>query len=153
MNTYENQTLNTGSLSGAAQATADGRPEYVIGGITLSAAAFVALTADLTLADGSIIPTGKKVVPFGAVLVENGSREYAPWDGAAALVNSKTVVMNATITDDDPRFPQAPGACNGGAFFSARLKYSNAGVWTALTGAMITALVAAQPRIVVKRMN
>lgn len=152
MNTYESQSLNTGVI-GQAQASSDGRPERVVAGITLSAAAFTALGADLTLPDGSVIPAGKRVVPFGAVLVENGSREYIPWDGAAALVNSKTIIMNTTITDDDPRFWTPPGACYGGGFFEARLKYSNAGVWTALTGAMLTALVAAMPRVQRKRMS
>ena len=152
MNTFESQNIALGSIGGA-QASADGTPERVIGGITLSAAAFTAAVTDTTLADGTIVPAGKRFCPFGAVLVENGSREYAPWDGVASLVNSRAVVMNTTITDDDPRFPTPPGACNGGAFFSSRLKYSNAGVWTALTGGMLTALVAAQPRIILKRMS
>mgnify|MGYP001598375767 CR=1 FL=1 len=152
MDTFESHSVNTGPL-GQARASADGRPERVIAGITLAIASFAALGADLTLPDGTVIPTGKRVVPFGAVLVENGSREYIPWDGAAALVNSKVIIIDETITNDDPRFLTAPGACNGGAFFEGRLKYSNGGVWTVLSGAMLTALVAAMPRLVRKRMS
>jgi hypothetical protein len=150
MQTFENQTV---APPQGACASADGRPEEVVGGITLDLTTLTATVATVTLPDDYVVPVGVKFVPFGAVLVETAGRKYQPWDGVAALVNSKTVVINRTITSDDPRFDSAPGACNGGAFFEARLKYLTGGVWTVCTGAMVTALVTAQPRIVRKRMS
>lgn len=150
MTTFETQTINPMQ---AASASADGRPEYVVGGITLDLTTLTTTVATVTLPDDYVVPVGVKFVPFGAVLVETAGRKYQPWDGVAALVNSKTVIIDRTITSDDPRFDSAPGACNGGTFFEARLKYLTGGVWTPLTGAMLTALVAAQPRVIRKRMS
>lgn len=150
MQTFQSQSV---APLFSTTASADGRPEYVVGGITLTLAAFATTNAIVNLPDGHPIPVGVKFIPFGAVLVENGAREYEPWNGVTQLVNSKTIIMDRTITSEDPRFDSPPGACNGGTFYEARLKALVGGVWTPLDADQLAALVAAQPRIIRKRLS
>ncbi|MFG0247833.1 MAG: hypothetical protein ACF8OB_03015 [Phycisphaeraceae bacterium JB051] len=52
------------------QVTADGRPEWKAGGITVDWSTIDALSADETLPDGTVVKAGDKVLPYGTILAE-----------------------------------------------------------------------------------
>lgn len=151
-NPFNSQVIQ--GFAGAA-ASADGRPERVLGGITLDTthAAFTALAAAATLADGQVIPIGATYVPFGAILMETAGRLYQPWDGAAAIKNGYTVVVNTTCTSLDPDWDSPAGVFNGGEVYFDSLKIYTGGAWTAISQAQWLLLVAKLPTLKQKRMN
>lgn len=50
------------------QVSADGRPEWKVGGITVDWSTVDSLTAEETLTDGTVVKIGDKVLPYGTVL-------------------------------------------------------------------------------------
>jgi hypothetical protein len=143
------KNTNLGALNGAT-ASADGKPQYKIGGCTIDSAATIptgtALTG-LSLADNDFIPAGKKFFYYGAVLVKNVAGNYIPWDGAAALARGDVYIVNRTVKEDDDDF-LCPGGCmEGGRVYDARLRCLAGGVWTALTAPQKALLYAAMPLI------
>ena len=145
-NPFQTQVLQ--GFTGAA-ASADGRPEWAVAGKTLDTthAAFATpLAAAVTLTDGQVVPIGATYVPYGAILVETGGRKYQPWDGAAALVNSKTVIANTTTTSNDPDWDSPAGIIEGGSVFFDSLKIYTGGAWAVISQAQWVLLVAAAPR-------
>jgi hypothetical protein len=151
-----NNPFQSQNLSGftGAHASADGRPDRYAVGVTLDTAQVPAAAAEITLVDGDIIPNAIKYLPFGAIIVRIGaSRLWKPWDGAAALVNSETLICNTTCKEGDQDWDSAHSVCYGGQFFPARLKSLVGGVWTPLTAAQLTTLTTAMPRVQYKRVT
>jgi hypothetical protein len=66
--TYGRRSL--GSTGLPIQVTADGKPEWKTGGITIDWATVTAEASDRTLADGTVIKAGQKGLEFGTILCE-----------------------------------------------------------------------------------
>ena len=137
------------------QVSADGQPEAVLGGITIDWSTVVAVTADTTLADGTIVPNGRKFLLYGQVLCKiTASGMYGPYlstalDGRQTLTRSEVVILNRTQLEV-PLFgagvtnSQNPQVFEGGMAFLDRIMTTTAGDANNPT---ITALLAVMPRL------
>lgn len=115
--------------------SADGFPEYAVGGITIDwthANTPVAGAGGVTLADGTFVPQGKHYVRYGAIVrvpVAGGKRGKAipavAADGAT-LERDRTFVLNETVVEDQVMSDNAGGPLNGGRVFRSRLQVAGA---------------------------
>lgn len=96
MTTYGRQVLaQTGT---AIAVSADGAPEWKLGGITIDWSTVIAVAADTDPGDGNIIKAGHKGLKYGTVLTRiTASGKYAPWTHAeTATTNVGATIVGAT---------------------------------------------------------
>lgn len=141
----------TATLGGGTPASADGRPEYKPGGVTIDWDTVPANAAETTLADGSVIPAGVKYLPYGLLLARIGSGKYGPYEPAATderadAVRGSLYILNWTVRADDDHADNPPGVFDGGRVYPARLKAVTAGAYAA-TDAWTADVQAALPRV------
>lgn len=83
------------------QVTADGYPEWKVGGVTIDWATVPAVAADTTLLDGAVIKAGYRGMQFGTILTKiTASGLYGPFTPAKTntTVNGATVIGAQTMT-------------------------------------------------------
>ncbi len=127
-------TLRT--VGGGTPASADGNPEYKVGGVTIDPTAFPAASvSEVTLADGAKVPANKQYIPYGCILARiTASGLYGPYDpaavdGRADLARGACFVVNYTITDEDDHWENPPGVFDGGRVYLDRLKAVDAAAY------------------------
>lgn len=145
----------TGQTGLPIQVSADGQPEVPIGGITIDWSTVTAVNTDTTLADGTIVPSGRKYLLYGQVLCKETSGGnagyYGPYlstatDGRQTVTRGEVVILNRTQLEV-PLF--GPGVVNsnhpavmtGGLAFLDRIQAGGAGQ------PGIASLLAAMPRL------
>jgi len=147
---FGQQTTTTSG--GGTPASADGRPEYKPGGVTIDWSTVPANASATTLADGSVIPAGVKYLPYGLILTritasgKYGPRQEAAADGREAATRGNTYILNYTIRQDDLHADHPPGVFDGGRVYIDRLKAVTAGAYAA-TDAWTAEVQAALPRV------
>jgi hypothetical protein len=147
---FGQQTTTT--TGGGTPASADGRPEYKPGGVTIDWSTVPANAAAATLADGSVIPAGVKYLPYGLILTRiTASGKYGPHDAGAAdgrqtPARGGAYIVNHTTRADDLHADNPPGVFDGGRVYIDRLKLLAAGVYTN-TGAWAAGIQAVFPRV------
>ena len=100
MGTFGRQILST--TGRPLQISADGRPEWKAGGITLDWSLIAAVSAETTLADGTVVANGDKYLRYGAVLgkITSGG-QYAPsvlGPTTAAYAQGETTITVSAAT-------------------------------------------------------
>lgn len=79
------------------QVSADGLPEWKVGGITISWGTVIPVDADTPLPDFNIIKAGHRGLQYGTVLVRQASGYYAPWTVAeTATTTAAASIVGAT---------------------------------------------------------
>lgn len=125
--------------------SADGRPEWKAGGITIDWATVTAVGSDTTLSDGAVVKAGDKHLRYGQVMCKiTATGLYGPYksdasDGRQTLTNGECFVLDRTVVKSQLHGDQI-GAIQGGYVFSGRI--------TDVSGApTLAALLAAMPRL------
>lgn len=88
---FGTRTLSTGGQG--AMASADGLPEYKVGGVTVDWGTVPANSADVTLPDGIILESGMKYLPFGCILALITQTETQTVDLALATAGTFTLTI------------------------------------------------------------
>lgn len=105
--------------------TADGSPEWKLGGITIDWSTVTAVTgSDETLDDGTVVKVGEKYLRYGTVMILNASSDlWEPAGSGDTLVNGETAVLNETRVVDSGGVLQSDnvGAIEGGRVWQDRL--------------------------------
>jgi hypothetical protein len=129
-------------------ASADGVPQYKVGGVTIDWDTVPANGSLATLDDGSTIPADEKYLPYGTVLGRiTASGKYGPWEDAAVdgrdtSARGEVYILNHTVRYTDPHKDNPPGVFEGGRVYRDRLKivaaaaFTNTGAWDAVETAM-----------------
>lgn len=145
--------------------SADGKPEYKAGGITIDWSLVVAVTVDTTLADGSIIKTGNKFLRYGQVMTKiTTSGKFGPYDpaltqGSELLVRGNCFILDETVLQYPaglggaltPANDQYGSAIEGGKVFIDRIIQSGTATHTLALGPTLAELLAAFPAILIVR--
>lgn len=151
MPTYGRQVL--GKTGRPLEVTADGKPEWKTGGVTLDWSTVTAVGADTTLADDTLVKSGAKALEFGTVLCRIiASGKFGPYasgaaDGRQTLTRGSVFILNETLlelgTVPGLMAPPTdhPGVIEGGRLRQPRVKVGSAGQPT------VAALEAAMPRV------
>ena len=134
------------------QVSADGRPDWIIGGITIDWTTITAVAADTTIADGTIVPSGRKYLLYGQVLCKiTATGLYGPYSATAAdgrqnITRGECFILNRTQLEV-PLFGAGvvnsmnPAVIEGGSVFLDRIQVGGAGQPS------IQALLATFPRL------
>ena len=137
MPSYGRQVLNsTGNpvMVLADLTDADFKP----GGITIDWTTITAVSADTTLADGTVIPNGQKGIEFGTILCDIGIAEVqtltvngTPTGGTFTLKPTGTTTETVAIAyDASAATVQAAIRALGGNYAAANVTGSAGGPWT-----------------------
>lgn len=129
--------------------SADGNPEYKVGGITIDWTDVNIPTGTagtgITLGDGTFVPPGKKYLRYGQVVfwtVTAGKTDAAKVAlTATGLVRDRVGILNETVVEDDVMSDHAGGCIIGGKCFRGRVQVG--GAWPTEAN-----LLAAVPRLV-----
>jgi hypothetical protein len=119
-------------------ASADGSPEYKVGGVTIDWTTVPANNADTTLDDGNVIKSGTKYIPFGCILAKiTASGLYGPYDAGASdgretLTRGACYILNETVASDDGDADNPGAVFEGGRIFSDRVKKIDTGAYVAV---------------------
>lgn len=148
MATFGRRTVGGGSGQ-TIMVTADGKPEWKHGGITVDWSTVTALGAD-TVVDGRTILTGDKYLRYGTVvgkITANG--KYGPIDttavdGRQTATRGSVYVLNETVVLSDPNSDHPP-VFEGGRVYRDRLNIAGANQITEAN------FLAAFPRITLVR--
>ncbi len=145
---------------GGTPASADGAPEYKVGGVTIDwTTAVAANVAAVTLDDASIVPANQKYLPYGTILARiTASGLYGPYDPSAVdgrgdLARGACFVLNYTVyggggPQDDLHADNPPGVFDGGRVYLDRLKCIDAAAYIGTEAIVWSADVqAAFPRL------
>lgn len=130
MSTVGSRTI-TGGSGTRIMITADGKPEWKHGGITLDWSTVTALGAD-TVVDGRTIFAGDKYIRYGTPLdVITASGKYGPVDttvadGREAMAAGQTYLLNETVVQSD-EMSDHPAVLEGGLVYRARLNIGGVG--------------------------
>jgi len=114
---------NTGRHTGIS---ADGKPEWKSGGLTIDWSTVDAKSTETTLSDGSTVKSGEKVLRYGTILAKiTASGKYGPADtgavdGRQTLTLGDVYLVDRTLFFSDPGSEQA-GAIEGGRVYTGRL--------------------------------
>jgi hypothetical protein len=139
--------------------SADGKPQYKAGGITIDWSLVAAASGDQTLADGSVIKDGQKFLRYGQVLCRVASNgKYAPYDpsgttGQEVLTNGRAFILDQTVTQYDTGNAglsavndQIGEAIDGGPVWLARIIQSGVASHSLSAGPTLAELITAFPR-------
>lgn len=99
MSTYGRNLITT--TGQPVQVSADGYPEWKVGGVTLDWGTIPAVASDTTLLDGTVIKAGYRGLQFGTILCKiTASGKYGPFTPAetATTLNGATVIGAQTAT-------------------------------------------------------
>lgn len=109
------------------QVLADGSDaDWKTGGVTIDWPTVTAPVADVTLADGEVIPAGTKFIAFGETLAritasgKFGLHRTDALDGRQNRVAGDCYVINKTVREDEDASDH-PGVFDGGRVWEARL--------------------------------
>jgi hypothetical protein len=133
--------------------SADGKPQYKAGGITIDWSLITAASGDQTLADGSVIN-------YGQVLCRVASNgKYAPYDpsgttGQEVLTNGRAFILDQTVTQYATGTAilsavndQIGEAIDGGSVWLARIIQSGVATHSLSAGPTLAELITAFPRL------
>jgi len=138
--------------------SADGYPEWKPVGVTVAWELITAAAAPATLADGTTVAVGEKVIEVGTPMVRvtsgPGAGKYAPVvttnaNGQQTLTRGEIGLLDNTIKQTETAFMginlnnELTGLIEGGLVWKQRLKVGGAGQATQ------AALLAAMPRITI----
>lgn len=154
------RNLLTTDVVAPTRVSADGEPEYKVGGMTIDWTTVAAVAgSDVNLADGSIIRIGTKYLRFGQVMVKiTASGKYGPYDPGAAdgrqtLARGNAFIMDETILEFSAgignistRNDQFGSAVEGGALFVDRVLNSGVGAASLAAGPTLANVEALFPR-------
>lgn len=140
--------------------SADGKPAYKAGGITIDWSLIIAASGDQTFTDGSVIKDGQKFLRYGQVLCRvNSNGKYAPYDpagttGQEVLTNGRAFILDMTVTQYDTGSAgfsavndQIGEAIDGGPVWLARIIQSGGGSHSLSAGPTLAELITAFPRL------
>ncbi len=99
MTTYGRNLITT--TGQPVQVTADGYPEWKVGGVTIDWSTIPAVAADTTLVDGAVIKAGYRGMQFGTILCKiTSSGLYGPFSPAmtATSISGATAVGATSAT-------------------------------------------------------
>jgi len=152
MSTYSRYTTET--VGRSIKVSADGKPEYKAGGVTIDWSTVAAVTgSDVTLLDGLVVKVGEKYLRYGQVLVPiTASGKYGPYDPAAAdgreaaPARNTTFILNESIKEDDIASDH-PAVIYGGLVFKDRIIQSGVAAHTLALGPTLAELHTAFPRL------
>lgn len=126
-----------GTTGEPIQVTADGSPEWKVGGVTIDWATVTAEVSARTLSDGTVIPAGQKGLELGTVLARiTASGRYGPYNSAASdgrqtltrgqcfVLNESVLELGADGTGSGPS--DHPAVFEGGRVWRARLQLDGA---------------------------
>lgn len=154
------RNLLTTDVVAPTRVSADGEPEYKVGGLTIDWTTVVAVSgSDAALTDGSIIRIGTKFLRYGQVMVKiTASGKYGPYDPAAGdgrqtLARGSAYIMDETVLEFSAgigaistRNDQFGSAIEGGAMFIDRILQSGVAAASLALGPTLANLEALFPR-------
>lgn len=137
MPSYGRQTFGTTGIPVMVLATLDDA-DFKPGGITIDWTTITAVSADTTLADGTIIPNGQKGIEFGAILCDIGVAEVqtltvtgTPAGGTFTVKPTGTTTETAAIAyNASAATVQTAIRALGGAYANANVTGAAGGPWT-----------------------
>lgn len=139
------------TLGRTIQASADGRPEWKEGGITIDWTAVTAVSVDTTLSDGRIVKAGDKYILFATVMCKvtgagqgNTVGKYCPYlstatDGRQTLTRGSCYLLNQTVLLSDLHSDHTP-VFYGGLVWGERIAAIAANPAFATLAAVLTRL-------------
>lgn len=138
--------------------SADGKPIYKAGGVTLDWTYATTASGDVTLGDGSVIKDGQKYFRYGQVITRiTSSGKYAPYDpdltnGRELLTRGRCFILDQTILQYDSGSAALSGqndivgeAIEGGAVFLDRILNTGAASHTLVGGPTKAEILTAFP--------
>jgi hypothetical protein len=153
------RNLLTTDVVAPTRVTADGEPNYKVGGIGIDWTSVAAVAgSDASLPDGSIIRIGTKYIRYGQVMVKiTASGKYGPYDPAAVdgrqtLARGSAYIMDETVLQYSAgvgaisvQNDQYGSAIEGGALFLDRIIQSGVVAASLALGPTLATLEATFP--------
>lgn len=154
---YGRQLLSNSTVL-PTRVSADGSPIQKAGGITIDWTTVTAPGSDTTLADGSIILTGRKFLRYGQVMTKiTASGKFGPYDSAAGdgrqtlargdcfLVDETVLQYGGTGATTGATVDHL-GVIEGGELWFDRILNAGTGTASLAAGPQLAALLAVLPR-------
>lgn len=140
--------------------SADGKPKYKPGGVTIDWDKVTAINADATLTDGSVIKSGQKYLRYGQVLTKiTASGKYGPYDpsvtdGRELLTRGRVYILDETLIQYNAGSSglgaandHAGGVFEGGLVWIDRVLHSGTGTHTLAAGPTLAEVLTAFPEL------
>jgi hypothetical protein len=158
---YGRTVLSNNSVF-ATRVSADGKPVYKAGGITIDWTTVVAASGDVTLTDGSVVKDGQKYLRYGQVMTKiTASGQFGPYDpavtdGRQTLTRGSCYILDETVlqySSGSTKLSAANdivgSAIEGGAVFIDRVLQSGVATHTLAVGPTKAEVLTAFPAIFV----
>jgi len=114
------RTLFTITNGRSIQVSADGKPDFKAGGITVNWDLVPAQTAEVTFYDTVTVPAGAKVLRYGSIVYRDTDGRFGLATAATSLVRGETFIINETWEESE-NMSLYPGALRGGLCFKDRI--------------------------------
>ncbi len=107
------------------QVSADGRPDWKVGGVTIDWSAIDAVSGSPeTLDDDTVVAVGDKFIRYGTIVTrDDSSGKYAPTD---APIRGESFILNETVVMSELGSNHPP-VIEGGQVWAARLNVDGVG--------------------------